>query len=167
MKKILQAFGFLLLCHSGISHAVDYQYKKAENFQPLSSFQSVEAFETEFEGYVQHCLDNTYGGTGGIPCFIGRDIWDRELNIYYKKLASKLDKSGKALLKKSQLAWLKGRDLSIEFNSHLLRKKYTEPGTMYLLMQASDADELITPIIKSRALTLKKWLESLEEKMEF
>lgn len=151
---------FLLLCQVyTLSYAIDYQYKDVKDFDVLSSFKSIEEFEANYGKYVQDCLDNTYGGTGGIPCFIGYEMWDRELNIYYKKLHSQLDKNGKQLLKKSQKAWLKERDLNIEFNSLLLDKKYTEPGTMYLLMRAGDADSMITPIVKQRALMLKKWFE--------
>ena len=75
-------------------------------------------------------------------------MWDRELNIYYKKIYSKLDKKGKKLLKNSQRAWLKERDMSIKFNSMLLDKNYIESGTLYLLTRAGEVDSIITPIIK-------------------
>ena len=160
MNKTLKIHMFLLLCQVyTLSYAIDYQYKEVKDFDVLSSFKSIEEFEANYGKYVQDCLDNTYGGTGGTRCFIGYEMWDRELNIYYKKLYSQLDKNGKQLLKKSQKAWLKERDLSIDFVSFLLDKKYTEPGTMYLLMRAGDADSMITPIVKQRALMLKKWFE--------
>ena len=71
-----------------------------------------------------------------------------------------MSKKAKSILKKSQKSWLKKRELSIESNSRLLDKKYTEPGTIYLLIRAGDADSAITPIIKQRALFLKKQFES-------
>jgi uncharacterized protein YecT (DUF1311 family) len=144
--------------------AVDYPYKKADDFKKLEYFKSVEQFEANYKKYVQHCLDNTGGGTGGISCFAGYDLWDRELNIYYNKLMNVLGEKEKNLLKESQLAWIKEKEKTIEFNSALLDKKYTEIGTMYALMRAGDADEIITPIVKNRALLLKKWLEDLKEK---
>lgn len=153
-------FIFLFLFPS-ISNGIDYKFKKIEEFKVLESFKTIEDFEKYYEKYTQECLDNTYGGTGGIPCFIGYEIWDRELNIYYKKLYTKLDNHGKKLLKDSQLAWVKERDLSIKLNSFLLDKVYTEPGTMFLLMRAGDADSMITPIIKQRTLVLKTWLQSI------
>jgi uncharacterized protein YecT (DUF1311 family) len=147
-----------------IAFAVDYPYKKADDFKKLESFKSVEQFDANYEKYVQHCLDNTYGGTGGIPCFVGYDLWDRELNIYYNKLMNVLGEKEKKLLKESQLAWIKEKEKTIEFNSALLDKKYTEIGIMYALMRAGDAEEIITPIVKNRALLLKKWLEDLKKK---
>ena len=70
-----------------------------------------------------------------------------------------LGEQEKNLLKESQLAWIKERDKTIDFNSLLLDKKYTTTGTMYVLMRARDADAVITLIVKQRALLLKKWLE--------
>lgn len=161
MKKVIKTIVFILLFQiNSLSYAVDYKYKSVKYFKVLSSFKSIKEFEDNYGVYIQHCLDNTFGGTGGIPCYIGYNMWDRELNIYYKKLYSSLSKKAKSILKKSQKFWLKKRDLSIESNSRLLDKKYTEPGTIYLLIRAGDADSAITPIIKQRALFLKKQFES-------
>ena len=167
MKKFLFTLAFLSVCQSSLSYAVDFEYKETKDFAALETFKSVEAFETDYGKYVQQCLDTFGGSSGGIPCFIGHELWDRELNTYYNKLAAKLNKNDKALLKKAQIAWLKQRDLNIEFTSKLLDKKYTEQGTMYQFMRAEEANSLLTPVIKQRALMLKQWLEALEEKLEF
>jgi len=160
MSNVLKMLMILLLCQvCTLSHAMDYQYKDVKDFDVLSSFESVEAFEANYEKYVQDCLDNTYGGTRGVPCFIGYKMWDRELNIYYKKLYSRLDINAKKVLKKSQKVWLKELDMSIKFHSLLLDRQYTEQGTMHLLMRADDTDSMITPIVKQRTLILKKWYE--------
>ncbi len=160
MSNVPKVLMILLLCQvCTLSHAMDYQYKDVRDFDVLSSFESVEAFEANYEKYVQDCLDNTYGGTRGVPCFIGYKMWDRELNIYYKKLYSRLDINAKKVLKKSQKAWLKELDMSIKFHSLLLDRQYTEQGTMHLLMRADDTDSMITPIVKQRTLILKKWYE--------
>lgn len=163
MLKALKGFiAISLFVVPFIAFAGYYPYKKANDFKKLESFQSVEQFEAYYKEYVQHCLDNTGGGTGGISCFVSYDLWDRELNLYYNKLMSLLEEKERKLLKESQLAWIKEKEKTVEFNSALLDKKYTEPGTMYLLMRAGDADRTITPIVKNRALLLKKWLEDLK-----
>jgi uncharacterized protein YecT (DUF1311 family) len=142
-----------------VSFAFDYQYKKIDAFQTLESFKSIDAFESIYKKYTQHCLDNTGGGSGAASCFIGYEMWDRELNIYYTKLMKILGENEKNLLKESQLAWIKERDKSIDFNSRLLDNKYTESGTMYIAMRAGDVNRIMTPVVKQRALILKSWFE--------
>jgi hypothetical protein len=93
-------------------------------------------------------------------------MWDRELNIYYSKLLKILGEKEKKLLKESQLAWIKERDATIAFNSRLLDKKYTEPGTIYVLMRPGDADKMMVPVVKQRALILKNWLEFVTQRVE-
>lgn len=164
MWNILKVFLIIVsLMIASISFAVDYQYKKIDDFKTLESYKSVDEFESCYKKYTQHCLDNTDGGSGGAHCFIGYEMWDRELNIYYTKLMKILSAKEKNLLKESQLAWVKERDKSIEFNSRLLDSKYKEPGTMYILMRAGNAEEMMTPIVKQRALILKKWFDFFKQ----
>lgn len=137
-------------------------YKTPADFLPLEAYASVEGFELSYAPYVQTCLDNTGGGSAAQPCFIGYEMWDRELNTYYQKLLRLLDDESKTQLRDSQRKWIAMRDASIEFNSGLLDRKYTEPGTMYHAMRAADADAAITPLIKNRALSLKRWVDSLD-----
>ena len=146
-----------------VTLAVDYKHKTIDYFKTLESFKSVDEFESYYGKYIHDCLDNTYGGTGGIPCLIGYELWDRELNIYYNRLMKVLGEKERELLKESQLAWIKERDYSIAFNFRLLDNKYEkETGTMYQLMRAGDSDEMMTPVVKQRALLLKNWLEFIE-----
>ena len=160
MRKLIASIFFIMTMSQ--VHAVNFEYKKVNDFNILSSFNTVHEFEESYASYVQNCLDHTGGGTGGIPCFIGSKLWDRELNIYYKKLGEILNNKEKSLLKESQRAWIKERDASIEFNSILLNRDYSKQGTMYALMRAGRVDEMITPIIKERALVLKRWFELLQ-----
>lgn len=152
-----------LLISPCVASSAEFPYKKVDDFKTLDPFKSVEEFEASYKNYVQQCLDNTGGGSGGILCFVGYDLWDRELNIYYNRLMKVLGEKERKLLKESQLAWIKERDKSIDFNSRLLDNKYKKPGTMYLLMRAGDADEMMSPVVKQRALILKKWFEFVKQ----
>lgn len=144
-----------------ISGSAAFEYKKIDDFKTLDAFGSVGEFETYYGTYIQDCIDNTGGGAGGIACLIGYDIWNREITMYYDKLMSLLDDSEKKLLKDSQLAWSNERDATIAFNSALLDIKYRdEPGTMYALLRAEEADAVIVPIVRERALLLKKWFDT-------
>jgi uncharacterized protein YecT (DUF1311 family) len=108
----------LFLCLSCHAFGVDYNYKSVSDFpRTLDNFQSVEEFEASYRDQIQDCLDNTYGGTGGIPCLIAADMWDRELNIQYKKLYSLLDNEGRRQLKQSQQSWIKMRDETCKLHS--------------------------------------------------
>lgn len=155
MKKLISSMLFIMTMSQ--VHAVSFEYKKVNDFNVLSSFNNVHEFEESYASYVQNCLDHTGGGTGGISCFIGSKLWDRELNTYYKKLGAILNNK-----EKSQRRWIKERDTSIEFNSMILNRDYSEQGTMYALIRAGKVDEMITPIIKERALVLKRWYELLK-----
>ena len=165
MVKIFNLFCLVVcLITSSITFAFDYKYKKIDDFKTLESFKSVSEFESYYYIYIQDCLDHTGGGIGGKPCLIGYEMWDRELNIYYKRLMKTLGEKEKALLREAQRAWIKERDNSIAFNSRLLDIKYKNKiGTMDALIRAEDADDMITPIVKQRALLLKKWLEFIKE----
>jgi uncharacterized protein YecT (DUF1311 family) len=156
MKLFFSLATLLVLFAISFAHSSDFTTKIKNDFPPLSKFKDIEEFESHYREYIQTCLDNSDGGTRGIPCLIGYEMWDRELNFYYKELYGKLDNSGKKALKQSQIAWLKERDLSIRFNSILLDRVYQEKqGTMYSLMRAGDADKMMVPIVKQRALYLK------------
>lgn len=157
--RILVFLGLLLFVPS--TFAIGFLYREANDFKTLENFETVEAFEASYASYIQDCLDNTGGGTGGIPCLIADQLWDRELNIYYKKLLSKLDGKGKELLKRSQQEWIQSRNLALKFSSQLLDTVYKEPGTMFLLMRAGDNHEALASMVKQRALWLKGWFELL------
>lgn len=144
------------------TQALGFDYKQVKDFKPLSAYPDVAAFEKVYGDYVQHCLDHTNGGLQGLPCLIGAKLWDRELNRYYRELEAVLSADEKALLLTSQRAWLKTRDASEKFSDALLQTIYPQPGTMYQLMSASDADDTLSAIIKSRTLLLKRWLESMQ-----
>jgi len=139
-----------------------FDYKTPKDFKTLENFKSVEAFEASYAEYVQDCFDNTGGGTGGIRCTqLEYELWDREMNIYYKRLLAKV--SDPTALKESQRLWIQMRDKTIEVNSALLDRRYQEQGTMYALMRAGDAARIITPLVKQRALMLRDMVVLLNE----
>jgi uncharacterized protein YecT (DUF1311 family) len=143
----------------------NYKEKEIEDFKPLSEFSSVEEFELNYESYIQSCLDNRRTDVAGIRCYIAYELWDRELNIYYKKIGPLLSKDGKGLLKKSQLSWITARDQSIDFIWFVLSKEYPydppRTGNSQRLFGASAYDTYTTQIVKQRALMLKDWYESI------
>jgi uncharacterized protein YecT (DUF1311 family) len=168
MFNFLKLFcAIVLLMTASIVFAGGYQYKNIHDFKTLESYKSIDEFESSYKEYTQSCLDDTGGGSGAVPCFIGYEMWDRELNIYYNKLIKILGAKEQNLLKESQLAWIRERDKSIIFNSQLLDNKYTEPGTMYLSMRAGDVDRIMTPVVKQRALILKNWYEFVKQTSKY
>ena len=156
MKFHFFAAILLVLFGIGSVQSNDFRIKTKNEFPPLSHYKDVEAFERHNKEYIQICLEYTGGGSGSIPCLINYELWDRELNIYYKELSGKLDDAGKKVLKQSQIAWLKERDLSFRLNALLLNKVYkNKKGAEYSLMRAGDADKLMVPLVKQRALYLR------------
>ena len=136
MRTLTAASLLLLVCPLA---AAGYPYKTVKDFRTLEHSKDVQAFEAAYEEYEHDCLDNTGGGTGGIPC---------ETLEYEKKL-----------LEESQHQWIEVRDGAIRINRTLLDRRYDTDGTMYLLMRSGDASRILTPIVKERALTLKAMWE--------
>jgi len=157
--KYYAIFILLLFSTHAYASSLGYEYKPLSEFERLKSFSTIDEFEESYAGYVQDCLDKTGGGTLGIPCFVGSQLWDRELNDYYKKLSSVLNIKGNRVLKESQRTWINERDKSIDLNSMILDRKFPHEGTMFVLIRAGKAEEIITPIIKQRALLLRQWFE--------
>lgn len=132
-----------------------------DQFAPLADFESVEAFEAQLGDYEKECLDHSGGGAGAAACFHLYELWDRELNIQYKKLRGALDAAGKEKLTASQRDWITYRDSTIAFDSHLLDLEYTEPGTMWIGPRADKADKSMAAVVRSRALLLREWQKRL------
>jgi len=147
--------------------SIDYKYKDLKDFKRLSNFQSVKEFDAYLDTYTQDCLDNTGGGSGGIQCFIYTDVWDRELNTYYMLLKKQLNKDGAEELRTTQSNWLKLRDNTRSLSFKLADRKYEgQSGTMFSLMRVGEISDIMYPIIKERAITLKHLYELSIEKLE-
>ena len=175
MKKVLIsalfiACSFTISACASSANTADYDYKTIADFKTLESFEDIEDFEKSYKPYIQDCLDNTGGGSGAVSCFISYEMWDRELNIYYNKLMNALPAGERQLLKDSQHTWLKSRDTSIKLNSMIMSRYYPELGTMYIAMAAGDFDQIITPLIKNRALMFREWAKfkrTFDDDIEF
>ncbi|PKL83244.1 MAG: hypothetical protein CVV24_06025 [Ignavibacteriae bacterium HGW-Ignavibacteriae-3] len=82
------------------------------------------------------------------------EAWDKELNIVYKKLMSKLSENGKSVLKRAQIEWIAFRDLefkTIDSIYDILQ------GTMYIPMRLNDKMDLV----RRRTLQLNGYLQLL------
>ena len=152
---ILAILGNLVLSSTSFA----FEQKTVEELKKLSDFKTVDEFVNYQNNYTQECLDNGFGGSGSIPCFVSYKLWDRELNIYYKKFFNLLNKREQEYLKKLQTIWLETRDLTMEYNNMLVSEEYSDEGSMYELLAAGHLDKLNTPMVKERALLLKSWYE--------
>src|SRR5574344_821668 len=150
---ILAILGNLVLSSTSFA----FEQKTVEELKKLSDFKTVDEFVNYQNNYTQECLDNGFGGSGSIPCFVSYKLWDRELNIYYKNFFNLLNKREQEYLKKLQTKWLETRDLTMEYNNMLVSEEYSDEGSMYELLAAGHLDKLNTPMVKERALLLKSW----------
>ncbi|WP_431474619.1 lysozyme inhibitor LprI family protein [Marinobacter sp. KM021] len=138
----------------------EFQTKEVDEFSRLEEFDTVNEFQSYIDDYVQSCIDNTFINTKTVPCFVGYKIWDRELNDYYQKLKILCSPEENVLLLQSQRLWIQNRDRTIEINSAFLDWLYEDmDGTMFVAMRAGRAEDAITPMVKQRALLLKRWVD--------
>ncbi len=82
--------------------------------------------------------------------------WDRELNIIYKKLSSRLEVQQRIRLKLSQKAWIKYRDLEFKSIDSIYDKL---EGTVYIPMRVSEKIK----IVRNRVLELSGHLSLLNQ----
>ncbi len=155
LTLVLIEFNF---CQYNCVHGADniaYQHT-------LDEFGTVENFEKNYNEYIQKCLDNSGGGTGGIYCLIESAIWDRELNIQYKKLYSMLNDSERGVLREAQKQWIVMRDKNIEMERLLIKE--SNDGTMYVLIREGDIDKLTAKMVKDRTLYIMYLMSVLKSK---
>lgn len=146
------------LCHDGCVYGAD----NIGYHHTLDEFANVDDFEKNYNGYIQKCLDESGGGTGGIYCLIESAIWDRELNIQYKKLYSILSDSERGVLREAQKQWIVMRDKNIEMERSLIKER--NDGTMYVLIREGDIDKLTAKMVKERTLYIMYLISVLKSK---
>ena len=83
-------------------------------------------------------------------------------NHIHNYTSEKGNKEQKVALLKSQLSWLKTRDLSENITFKIVDNKYPLDGTMYRLMAAGERERLTVSMIKDRTLLFKNWIGALE-----
>lgn len=116
------------------------------------SFQFASAQESEhpIDKKFDECSETNWSTAGMIECEqIARQEWDAEMNKYYKLLMGILNEEGREQLKQSQLAWLKYRDLEMEFRGHSIG---VLPGTLHLAVASGAVTDVAA---RQRAMDLK------------
>jgi len=179
MKKWLVASSLMLALSSALAAGDNaayfngpdgrYKYPTVADIKPLSDFKSVQAFEKNYQQVIQKCLDHTMGGSGGIPCNIASDIWNRELNTAYSELMKALsDETAKHALREAQRNWIKQRDLDQKWLLALTNYRYRnhQQGSMYQLMSSGDLDTDTAALVKNRTLLLRQWLKQLHTSVD-
>ena len=115
---------------------------------------SASAAKTQKERQIQPC--EGYGSQAEASGCARREYQaaDAELNNVYNRLAGALDAEDKALLKASELAWIKYRDSTCEFESSQYKG-----GTMRPMIESF----CLTRVTKARTAELKEQYELRKE----
>src|SRR5512145_1815694 len=71
-----------------------FEPKTVDDFRSLAGLEDVDAFEGEIDRYVADCMAHGTGGSMDARCFLGYEVWDRELNVVYARLRKTLDSVG-------------------------------------------------------------------------
>jgi uncharacterized protein YecT (DUF1311 family) len=96
-----------------------------------------------------------YSTTGMCDAVYDSEIeYDRLLNKYYQILLKKLNDSDKAILRQSQVNWIKFRDTERKLNEEIAKDEYSGGGTMQRNIVASGYAE----ITKERIIELYGYL---------
>jgi uncharacterized protein YecT (DUF1311 family) len=113
--------------------------------------------ETQYkvDTVLAKCLEEHTTTAGMADCLAtAEDLWDKELNKYYRLLLLKLDTLGQKRLKESQKQWLIFRDNEIKFIS---RAYGNQDGTMWIIIRA----DRIAQLVRRRAVDLIEYYEML------
>ena len=111
---------------------------------------SASVAQTRKERQVQPCENSSSQAEAGDCAYREYKAADAELNNIYGRLAAVLDAEDKALLKESELAWIKYRDTGCTFESSQYKG-----GTMRPMIEAF----CLTRVTKARTAELKDQLE--------
>lgn len=117
-------------------------------------FGGIHPIDSEFQKKI-----DADSSTAGIidACLWAAKEWDKLLNENYKVLMKKLDKKSAEKLRKSQIEWIKFRDLEFEFIHEFYRGF---DGSMYRTVAAG----FQTDFVRERALSLGLRLGDLADK---
>lgn len=129
------------------------------DWRPLAEFESVEAFERQLLGEQEQCLAQAGGGSLAATCFKLHELWDRELNLQYRRLRNELDEAGREKLTRSQRDWIAYRDSTHAFTTHMLDFSYSAPGTLWHGIRADVGVATMAAVVRDRTLLLIEWEE--------
>lgn len=109
------------------------------------------------DAWLGKCIEADFATAGMTNCALkAMEMWDREMNRTYKELMKKLPGKQKALLKQSQIQWVKFRDVEFNFTSEFYG---SFEGTIW---QNTLAGEKLN-VVKDRALRLQMYLNYLRK----
>lgn len=151
---------FLVLSLYSMALKAEYfELKPIEDFMALDQFESVGAFELYINGYQKDCIEgnSSWSDSMTVQCFVNYELWDRELNKYYRLLRTMISDEQKVMLRDTQRSWIQTKDSSMAFYKSFLDRRYTEPATPYHLERFEDEAKTLTSINKQRAILLRDW----------
>jgi uncharacterized protein YecT (DUF1311 family) len=110
--------------------------------------------KTQKPRQIQPCEEKSSQAEASECAYHEYQAADADLNKVYARLALKLDADGKALLKVSELAWIKYRDSNCAFES-----SFYKGGTMRPMIESF----CLARVTKARTAELKQQLELYEQ----
>ncbi len=130
-------------------------------YKPLSLFVSLEDFKKSYKNAIDRCKLEYRPERS---CNLEEEIWDKELNYYYKELMSKLNSKDKQLLKATQRKWLKYYNKISKDIANILEYNYPIQGTMYRDIKNNDYVSIMSKLKQDRTLFFKDIL--LDDKID-
>jgi uncharacterized protein YecT (DUF1311 family) len=109
---------------------------------------------TQKQRQIQPCEEKPSQAEASACAYHEYKAADADLNKVYGRLATRLEADGKALLKDSELAWIKYRDASCTFES-----SFYKGGTMRPMVESF----CLTRVTKARTAELNQQLEFYEQ----
>jgi uncharacterized protein YecT (DUF1311 family) len=107
--------------------------------------------------YLDSCMEKNPSTIGMVKCTEEAiQMWDNELNKYYKILMKVLDEESAKTLKASELKWIEFKEMELKNIEKIYSKM---EGTMYIPMKYYAKME----IVKTRALQLGNFYDLLTE----
>lgn len=135
--------------------------KKILFFVIVLLFISAKLFSQEsvhpIDKYLDSCMEKDYSTFGMVKCTEEAiQMWDDELNKYYKLLMKILDEESAKTLKASEIQWIEFKEKEMKNIEQIYSKM---EGTMYIPMKYYAKME----VIKTRALQLANFYDLLKE----
>ncbi|SHO81602.1 hypothetical protein MNB_SV-15-149 [hydrothermal vent metagenome] len=152
MKKIIISLA-IITSTAFSNEMVTVSFNEAKvTYKPLSSFTSLEDFEKSYKEAISRCKIDYRPARS---CDLEEEIWDKELNYYYKALMNRLNPKDKKLLKVTQRKWLKYYNNISKNIGKILDYNYPIQGTMYRDIRSDDYVSIMSKLKQDRTLFFK------------